>query len=66
MASEAEEGGEEQEEGLGGGGRGGGRKFIQCCRSERGGLRARLRYPSVEEGEEEEEEEGLFKVNAVN
>jgi len=39
-------------------------------RSERGGPRARPRYPGVEsveeEEEEEEEEEGLFKANAVN
>ena len=33
----------------GGGGGGGGGRFIRSCRNERGGLRARPRYPGVED-----------------
>ena len=42
-------------------------RFIQSQHNERGGPRARPRYPGKEEEEEEEEEEeSLFKADAVN
>ena len=72
MAREEEEEEEEEEEGLfkGGGGRGGGGRFIQSPRSERGGPRARPRYPGVEDlfrrARRRRRRRKVFKADAVN